>query len=283
MLYNDNLEELIFNRHEFHDVDEIIILSGYVGPNPIQKLRELPFPSRVIYGMYGSEGIQRPLHDSILRLQNSIESLNVFYSNTPVHSKCYAWRNRGNIVHALVGSANFSSNGLRTPFREILAETTRDTFDPLNRYISEVLRNSISCLEVDDASTIDIELGNEICHLSLVDRYGNVPETSGLNWGQNPKNHTNRNDAYIAVRVNSIRSHPDLFPPKELNPLLIDRRGRITRQNEAIEIIWDDGISMEGLLEGTQPIEGIIHPKQISSFPFKRQMGEYFRRRLRVP
>jgi len=40
---------------------------------------------------------------------------------------------------------------------------------------------------------------------------------------------------------------------------------------------------MEGLLEGTQPINGVIYPKQISSFPVKSQMGEYFRRRLRVP
>jgi hypothetical protein len=150
MLYNDNLEEIIFSRHEFFDVDELIVVSGYVGPNPIEKLQELPFASKVIYGMYGSDGIQRPLHNSIIRLQNSIESLNVYYSNLPVHSKCYVWRNRGSIVHALVGSANFSSNGLRTPFREILAETTRDTFSPLNQYIGEILRNSISCLELDE-------------------------------------------------------------------------------------------------------------------------------------
>ena len=32
-------------------------------------------------------------------------------------------------------SANFSTNGLTTPYREILAETTRDTFTPLNDYI----------------------------------------------------------------------------------------------------------------------------------------------------
>ena len=55
------------------------------------------------------------------------------------------------------------------------------------------------------------------------------------------------------------------------------------RHNDAIEIIWDDGISMEGLLEGSQPIDGIIYPKQISSFPNKSELGEYFRRRLGVP
>ncbi len=146
MLYTENLEEIIFHRHEMFQTDELIVLSGYVGPRPIQRLHTLPFHSRVVYGMYGAEGIQRVLHNSLIGLQNEIENINIFYSNFPVHSKCYAWRNRGQIVHALVGSANFSSNGLTTPFREILAETTHDTFNPLNDYITRVLNNSISCL-----------------------------------------------------------------------------------------------------------------------------------------
>ena len=62
MLFTDNLEEIIFNRHQLFQNDELIVLSGYVGPRPIQRLQNLPFPSRVIYGMYGSEGIQRSLH-----------------------------------------------------------------------------------------------------------------------------------------------------------------------------------------------------------------------------
>jgi FAD/FMN-containing dehydrogenase len=47
------------------------------------------------------------------------------------------WKHNGEIVHALVGSANFSTNGLTTPYREILAETTRDTFKPLDDYITK--------------------------------------------------------------------------------------------------------------------------------------------------
>ena len=132
MLFTENLEEIIFNRHQHFQTDELIVISGYVGPRPIQRLQNLPFNSTVIYGMYGSEGIKRPLHNSLIGLQNDILNINIFYSNIPVHSKCYVWRNRGQIISALVGSANFSTNGLTTPFREILAETTVDTFLPLN-------------------------------------------------------------------------------------------------------------------------------------------------------
>jgi len=59
MLYTDNLEEIIFHRHEMFASDELIVLSGYVGPKPIERLQRLPFHSKVIYGMYGEEGINK--------------------------------------------------------------------------------------------------------------------------------------------------------------------------------------------------------------------------------
>jgi hypothetical protein len=264
--------------------DELIILSGYVGPSPIQRLQTLPFRSRVIYGMYGAEGIKRPLHNSLIGLQNGIENINIFYSNLPVHSKCYAWLNRGQIVHALVGSANFSRSGLTTPYREILAETTHDTFNPLNDYITRVLNNSISCLEVEAEEIIDVVATAETtCLLALLGRDGEVQNAAGLNWGQNPNNHTTPNDSYIKIRVGDIHQFPELFPPKQLNPLHFDGRGRAHRHNDAIEIIWDDGISMEGLFFGNQTIDGVVYPKQVSSFPSASELGIYIRNRLGVP
>lgn len=233
--------------------------------------------------MYGSEGIKPGLHSSLLELQNNIESLNIFYSNLPVHSKCYVWKRNHEIVHALVGSANFSTNGLTTPFREVLAETTYDTFEPLNAYIQTILNNSISCLEVDLRRIVQPAIGLEVCLLSLLGRDNEVQNAAGLNWGQNPNNHTRPNDAYIKIRTQDIRDYPHLFPPKQLNPISVDERGRITRHNDSIEIIWDDGITMEGLLEGSQPINDIIYPKQISSFPIKSELGEYIRQRIGVP
>jgi hypothetical protein len=287
MLYKENLEEIIFQRHNVFRADEIIVVSGYVGPKPIERLQTLPFRSTVVYGMYGSEGIKPFLHRSLTELQNTIGSLNIFYSNLPVHSKCYVWRYRGEIVHALVGSANFSTNGLTTPFREILAETTYDTFQPLNDYIQHILNNSLSCLEatVSERTRLTRLTGtDEVCVMTLLDpRTGEVPPISGLNWGQNPNNHTNPNDAYIPIRTEHIRNFPELFPPKQINPLKADSRGRFQRHNDAIEIIWDDGINMEGLFEGSQPIDNIIYPKQASSFPTKSEIGEYFRNRLGVP
>ena len=283
MLYTQNLEELIFHRHEIHHTDELIVLSGYLGPKPVARIEELPFNSQVIYGMYGSEGIKPSLHGSLLAIQNSIENLNIFYSNLPVHSKCYAWRRNGEIIHALVGSANFSVNGLTTPFREVLAETTYDTFAPLNDYIQHILNNSISCLEVGMERVIETAIKAESCLVTLLGRDGEVQNAAGLNWGQNPQNHTTPNDAYIAIRTSHIRDYPNIFPAKQFNPLVLDGRGRMQRHNDSIEIIWDDGVTMEGLLEGSQPVNEVIYPKQISSFPVKAELGEYIRQRIGVP
>jgi len=68
MLFTQNLENLIFQHHETHQADELIVLSGYLGPNPVEKLKDLPFNSTVIYGMYGDKGIQRRLHGALLTL-----------------------------------------------------------------------------------------------------------------------------------------------------------------------------------------------------------------------
>jgi hypothetical protein len=283
MLYTKNLEELIFHRHEMYNSDELIVLSGYLGPRPVGRLQELPFNSKVIYGMYGSEGIRPSLHSSLTSIQENVDNLNIFYSQLPVHSKCYVWRKKGEIIHALLGSANFSVNGLTTPFREVLAETTFDTFEPLNDYIHHVLNNSISCLEVGMERVIERTEASENCMATLLGRGGEVQNAAGLNWGQNPRNHTTPNDAYIAIRTSHINEFPNLYPPKQINPLEVDSRGREQRHNDSIEIIWDDGITMEGLLEGSQTINGLIYPKQISSFPVKAELGVYLRNRIGVP
>jgi hypothetical protein len=183
----------------------------------------------------------------------------------------------------LVGSANFSVNGLTTPFREVLAETTFDTFRPLNSYIQHVLNNSISCLEIDTERIIESITNAEFCTMSLLGRNGEVQNAAGLNWGQNPKNHTKLNDAYIALRIQHITDYPHLFQPKQMNQPHLVNRGRAQRHNDSIEIIWDDGVTMEGLLEGSQQVNGMIYPKQISSFPVKSELGKYIRTRIGVP
>lgn len=299
MIYTENLDELIFNRHQFHQSDELLILSGYLGPHPVSLLDDLPLSCKVIYGMYGTDGIKSGLHSALRTIQDVSGNLNIYYSQLPVHSKCYAWRDDGKIIHALIGSANFSTNGLRTPYREVLAEMTVDSFGPLNEYMTKVLNNSISCLEIESEATLPDEIirntdetvsnlylhesPTKSCTISLVGRDGEVQQAAGLNWGQSITSHVTPNDAYIAIRTEHIRNCPLLFPAKQEYPTVTANKGRSHRNNDYIEIIWDDGTRMEGLLEGSQPIDDVIYPKQISSAPAKSDLGQYMRHRIGVP
>jgi len=283
MLFTEDLEEIIFNRHEVHEADELVILSGYLGPRPVRRLSELPIRTSVVYGMYGADGISQKLHSSLSETHTENDNVEIFYSKTGIHSKCYAWKNRGSITHALIGSANFSNKGMNTPNREMLAECTRDTFSPLQRYLENVLRNSIECLD-DNVSfgpnrtileaVYEKATNNSLTgRLTLLDRSGEVPPRSGLNWGQGIGNVT-PNDAYIAIRMKFLRENPFIIPPK-------DKLHAFRLPKQPIELIWDDGVIMDGSLEGNNSslIDGEMYPKQLTT-KSKADMGAYLRRRL---
>ena len=295
MLFTSNLEELIFNRHLIHQSDELVILSGYLGPNPVRRLENLPIKSTVIYGMYASDGISEKLHNALLQVENNVDKVTILYSNTAIHSKCYIWKREGRIVHALIGSANFSSNGLSIPHKEMLAETTHDTLYELERYLDIIIQNTVPC------TTAEIKLKNKqyattiakpsasnniinpkVCRMVLYDpRSNEVQPATGLNWGQG-KGNVKPNDSCIPIRADHIENYPELFPPKQIDPVEKDPRGRKQRHNSPIELIWDDGTVMDGSLEGTYTKNSTIYPKQIASFPNKQDLGIYIRNRLGV-
>jgi len=284
VLFTENLEEIIFNRHQVHEADELVILSGYLGPKPVQRLGTLPLRTSVIYGMYGADGISAKLHESLTRTHNQNRNVNVVYSKKGVHSKCYAWKNRGNITHALIGSANFSNKGMNTPRREVLAECTRDTFRPLQAYIDSILNESLGCLDPNVScgpnrtiieAIFDQRTNNSAsANISLITKKGDVPTGSGLNWGHG-KAKNKIDDAYLAIRITFLKQNPFIIPPKDV---LVYRGFK-----QPIELIWDDGTIMDGSLEGNgSVINGEMYPKQLTS-KIKADMGLYLRRRMDLP
>ena len=96
-------------------------------------------------------------------------------------------------------------------------------------------------------------------------RDGIVQQQAGLNWGF-ANAHVNPEDAYIALPRSFFEEYPDFFP----------------QHGSIINVLWDDGTRMRCLLEGTQRINGLIYPKQISSYDDKSFIGHYLRQRLGV-
>ena len=117
--------------------------------------------------------------------------------------------------------------------------------------------------------------------LNLLDNNGNLPNISGLNWGQNSSNHTRRDDAYIAIRADDIRNTEHFFSPLSMLPSNVSG-GREQRNNDPILVSWDDGTQMRMLFEGVQNVDGQEYPKQLCSFPEKNTLGKYLRDRIGI-
>ena len=109
--------------------------------------------------------------------------------------------------------------------------------------------------------------------LTLLTVVGTVHHAGGLNWGFSQNAHVSKLDAYIPIHIQTIRDNLNFFKNRDIT------------SNTVLTFIWDDGVHMNGLFEGTQhnSEDGLNYPKQISSHPHKNILGKYLRDRLGVP
>lgn len=306
MLYYENLEEIIFSKHQLLDTpDELVIVSGYLGPAPIKRLNELPLNTIVIGGMY-SQGVNKNLFGTLSKIKEENEKLTLLFSNTDIHSKIYIWRKKGKIISALIGSANFSRNGLCTDFRESLADATNDTFHPLNKYLQMIVDNSTDEPNVVEksvnqinfeyqkdsniAQNLNLQFSYDIPLFATKNGQNYVPEKSGLNWGFSDGN-VAVGDAYIKIPKELLHQQQDLIPPFDNNYVSTTKK---KRNSDPIELIWDDGTVMEASLEGEQDLNGAVYPKQLTSYSKNRLslngerisaksiLGRYLRNRMGI-
>ncbi|MDP4469172.1 restriction endonuclease PLD domain-containing protein [Staphylococcus hyicus] len=308
MLYYTGLEEIIFNKHLIlpEEPDELIIISGFLGPAPVDRVSKFEDLNITIVGGMYSNGIDLRLLNSLNRSLKKNNRLNLYFSSKEIHSKIYIWKKGGKTLGALIGSANFSSNGLRTDYRESLADATRDTFSELDRYVDFIIKNSTKTPVTNkkqqrieyvskDANLIKSSDFKITAEIPLYDSKSlDVPLYSGLNWGRSRLNgsHTAEGDAYIRIPKSIIIENEGLILP--FDPTFITPQGKRKRNSNPIEIIWDDGYIMEASLEGIQKYKGAQYPKQIASYSSKIPMlngkkiskksilGRYLRRRLGI-
>lgn len=268
------LYDVIFDKFDSVDFDEFIVLSGWLGPKPIEDLLELNINSKIIYGLAASEGVTTRLHQKILSyLGNSVD---IFVPRIPSHAKIYLWKLKGKTVYALNGSANFSGS-LMKPYLEVLNEVNLSSFPEFDHYVNTIFDSAVEYDKYDfnKNSSKSHSTTSSICESSSL-----YSEKSKINWGHGNA-HTNPRDAYIPITRQMIFDYPNLFPEK--SPL----KGLGINDNEPIEVIWDDGTTMMCLLEGTifenrNQLDEKRYPNKISSFGSKKILGDYLRNRLDV-
>ena len=284
MFKYEKLYENVFDNNV--EADELVIITGYIGPSIIEDLRELPYKTSIFVGMYGNN-VNEKIHNSLLAAEFDGE-IEIYYTKRLIHSKCYVWYKDNSIVKVLMGSANFSMNGLKTPYRETLSIVLEDGYNSVGNYVKFIKDNSyrISLYTGDltgdafnDEFTRNIALNEvEISFLASKSssskniigestNTGDVNKSSGLNWGFATTSPSSPNDAYIKIPASIIRENNILFPTKD-------------NRYEYIDTIWDDGTKMQMLLEGNQDIDDEQYAKQISSYKNKSELGIYLRKRI---
>lgn len=282
MFVTANLDRLIFEAPKPAGADTLTVVSGYVGANPTQRAALLPLRVEVLVGMVSDTGVTPVDHEYFKGLCRASRTLDLRYSlDQEVHSKIYLWSSGSRPLRALVGSANFTWAGLNSPEREFLYEAASSDLGAIHAYCRRLMDTGVSCLADRAASCVRDgpsapeafvvgSLGGQTHEVSLLDPKRNeVPASSGLNWGLASAN-VALGDAYIPVRVSLIRAAPGFIPKKQ--------PGR----NTPVEFVWDDGEVMVGFFEGSQPVDGVMYPKQFASTPEKARLGRYLRNRIGV-
>jgi len=175
------------------------------------------------------------------------------------------------------GSANYTQNAFRSKQREAMASCDPNAaYDYFSTYLlilsiahTMMLENFIQLYKDNysrkkrqlveqgdfEETTPDHVIGLPKVTVSLLARNGNLPQRSGLNWGQRPEQNREPNQAYI--KLPSTIYHTDFFPENTIQ----------------FTVLTDDGKTI--ICTRAQQNGKAIHTPHNNSL-----IGEYFRNRL---
>lgn len=291
MIYHDNLETLILDRHKSNNADEMFILSGYTGPSPISKLSSLQIKSTVIHGIQSQVSKSLNLYQTI----TSNSNCDVYVKNNYNHSKIYCWLRNNYPVDILSGSANFSTAGLNSVFRgETLFEVDKADWSNTHNYLKNALQDSIistsytpkalpkqklpltsSSNQLDRVLSVNPPKA-EICVGTGKNR--KMALASGWNWGHG-KGHNAPDVAEQRIRIDLIKAIPSLFPDNGIHINHGLGQGHKNRKPNA-EILFDDGFVMDAIFTQSAHSQGQVFYKAFESYPKNNVYGRYVRKRL---
>ncbi|MFA6172810.1 MAG: restriction endonuclease PLD domain-containing protein [Kiritimatiellales bacterium] len=287
-MYATNLFDTILLDPITQGADKLCVISGYATAamafRHLQRACDLR-PSihiELIVGMCPSDGLSLGNHRGFQKLvsQDYADNLTCSYLVEPpaAHSKTYVWLRNNTPVNAFLGSANYTQTAFLGAQREAMCACSPEL---AYSYFTSFISDSIYCTHSDaealveiykdrdfrkqryygeDRSdiTFDASAGLPLVRVSLLDKNGNLPPRSGLNWGQRPEVRREPNQAYIRLPAEVYRS--GFFPGIGIQ----------------FTVLTDDGKIL--ICSRAQQNGKAIHTPHNNSL-----IGEYFRNRLEVP
>ena len=267
-MINKNLYQEVLMTPVESGATELRIVSGYASASMAHRhlgeelLQEKGVGVQLVYGMAGVDGVSLADDSMFAQLQGG-HSFQCHYrvGRPTIHSKVYVWLREGQPVQAFVGSANYTQRGFLAPVQQQESMTEADP-EQANDFFLESLRGSLEVGHEDIEQRVILfsprqsrTETNDCVTLSLLNNRGNVPDRSGLNWGQ--RKGRNKNQAYLGV--------PKRIAETEFFP---DRATQFT-------VLTDDGLSFIAVVAQD-------NDKAIETPDGNHILGEYFRRRLGV-
>ena len=289
-MYFENLyNEILLAPLENPDFNKLLIVSGYATVamsfrylNDLRR-RNKNIEIQLIVGMALKDGLTLSNHNGFKNLvsdefPNSFKCSYII--NKPVvHSKTYVWCHDNEPSLAFTGSANYTQTALclnsqretmvscnpdesSEYFYSLSNETIFCNHNDAEQFITiyrDSLRRKEYQMEVTDDAEYEVNdyLGPPSVTVSLLDNNGNLPQRSGLNWGQRHEESREPNQAYI--RLSSDVYSTDFSPPVSVH----------------FTLLTDDGKTL--VCTRAQERGKAIHTPHNNSL-----IGEYFRNRLDV-
>ena len=241
MILLDNLFDNVLVAPMSQGANELFVVSGYATSamvfHHMQHAKQQGFELSInlLVGMCPNDGISNTNHQGFKTLvendfQETLEC-SYIYKSPAVHSKVYAWLRDGHPICGFAGSANYTQNAFSKKQMEAMVLCDAES---AYKYYMSMTQNSIYCThnDVDEFVGINQEIqakqqlidsdklpkhlsGFNYARVSLIDRHGNVPARSGLNWGQRPEEGRDPNQAYLSLRSEVYNTN--FFPERKVH------------------------------------------------------------------
>lgn len=291
-MITENLFDTMLVQPVNQGANTLYVISGYATAamafHHLQFLKSQNHRIKVnlIVGMCSIEGLPQSNHKAFQELMQASHpnffECSYLTAPPPVHSKVYAWFKDNDPVCGFTGSANYTQRAFSRTQRE--AATISDPQEGLEYYRS-LTPQTIYCNHPDAENLVQIFndnyyarlhreqpatqqrvvtpaetdfLGLPSVQVNLLDRSGNLPPRSGLNWGQRPELRREANQAYIHLPSSVYNS--EFFPARTVH----------------FTILTDDDKVL--ICTRAQDNGKAIHTPHNNSL-----IGEYFRNRIGVP
>jgi hypothetical protein len=285
MIVNNLYEPALIEPHELGNCSKLYIVSGYASATFARrhitdlKKKGGDFEVNLIIGMPTAKND----HMAFLLLHKEFEGqFNGYYlQNTPpVHCKVYSWFKNDSPHLGFTGSANYSQFGFFP--EQQLNQLTSDDPQAIKHLFDELVQRSIWIphhnlvlplshripkVKSVPPGEIEWEIPDTRVTISFLDKRGNLPKSSGLNWGQRLSKRTDPrtgkvswdsrepNQAYLSLKRDSRKE------------------GFLPKRGYTFSLLTDDKQSFDCVV--AQDGRKAIHSTNNNS-----EIGKYFRKRI---